>query len=143
MLAEQTDGEPQDAPQFDMWVMRVGAKMVKENLAETGDAENGFDPVLYETRRRRAEFHALRHTFSMLLANVGIPSHTLMKLARHSTIQMTMQYCTHWVLETQSEWWDTSPTLYATLCAIGTHTDATRNNKGIWPCTIKNPREGS
>ncbi|MFW5915566.1 MAG: tyrosine-type recombinase/integrase [Planctomycetota bacterium] len=56
------------------------------------------------SRRERVNFHALRHTFCMLLANAGTPPHTLMKLARHSKIQSTMKYYTHSVLETQAGW---------------------------------------
>jgi len=39
--------------------------------------------------------HALRHTFTTLLARADVPPHVLKHLARHSNVQTTMQHYTH------------------------------------------------
>ncbi|MDA2913630.1 site-specific integrase [Acidobacteriia bacterium AH_259_A11_L15] len=42
--------------------------------------------------RKRCTFHTLRHTFISHLVMAGVPLPTVMKLARHRSIQMTLRY---------------------------------------------------
>jgi len=52
--------------------------------------------IPYRDRSDRvADFHALRHTFITRLARTGAWPATCMKLARHRSIAMTMEYYTH------------------------------------------------
>jgi len=51
---------------------------------------------------RRADFHALRHTFISNLARGGVHPRTAQALARHSTITLTMDRYTHTVLDDQA-----------------------------------------
>jgi len=44
---------------------------------------------------RVLHIHALRHSFTSLLARQGIHPHVLQKLARHSHVETTMRYYTH------------------------------------------------
>jgi len=50
-----------------------------------------------------ADFHALRHTFISNLARAGVHPKVAQTLARHSSIELTMQRYTHTVLEDQSQ----------------------------------------
>ena len=50
-----------------------------------------------------ADFHALRHTFITNLANSGVHPKTAQQLARHSTIDLTMNRYTHSLLEDLGE----------------------------------------
>ncbi len=43
----------------------------------------------------RVDFHSLRHTFCTNLANAGVLPHVCQKLARHSSIELTMKFYTH------------------------------------------------
>jgi integrase len=52
---------------------------------------------------RYADFHALRHTFITNLARSGVHPKVAQDLARHSTIQLTLDRYTHTALETQVE----------------------------------------
>ena len=52
---------------------------------------------------RYADFHSLRHTFITNLARSGVHPKVAQDLARHSTIQLTLDRYTHTALETQIE----------------------------------------
>ena len=47
-----------------------------------------------DDRKRRADFHALRHTYGSLLAKSGIAPRVAMALMRHSDIRLTMNVYT-------------------------------------------------
>jgi integrase/recombinase XerD len=51
--------------------------------------------LLYETEEGFADFHALRHTFLSQLSRAGAPAKVMQKMARHSTIAMTLERYTH------------------------------------------------
>jgi integrase len=53
----------------------------------------GIEPV--DEDGRILDFHALRHTFISRMANSGITPNKAMRLARHSTITLTMNVYTH------------------------------------------------
>lgn len=67
---------------------RHGAKMIRHDLAaallEYRDAQG-----------RVADFHALRHTFITNLIRAGVHPHNAQRLARHSTIDLTLNTYTH------------------------------------------------
>lgn len=48
-----------------------------------------------DARKRVADFHALRHTFISNLARAGVHPRNAQALARHSTIDLTMNVYTH------------------------------------------------
>ena len=67
---------------------RQGSKMIKVDLAAAG--------VPYkDALDRYADFHALRHTFISNLARAGVHPRNAQALARHSTIDLTMNVYTH------------------------------------------------
>ena len=41
------------------------------------------------------DFHALRHTFLSRLGRAGVPAKVMQRLARHSTVELTLGRCTH------------------------------------------------
>jgi integrase len=57
-------------------------KMLVRDLAAAGIPE-------YDELGRRIDFHALRHTFSSLLANAGVAQRVAMELMRHSDPRLT------------------------------------------------------
>ena len=70
---------------------RAGAAMIKADLEAAG--------VKYKDRSGRyADFHSLRHTFVSNLARAGVHPKNAQALARHSTIDLTMNVYTHTVI---------------------------------------------
>jgi len=70
---------------------RAGAAMIKADLEAAG--------VPYQDASDRfADFHSLRHTFISNLARAGVHPKNAQALARHSTIDLTMNVYTHTVL---------------------------------------------
>ena len=85
-LAEKPAGEP-------VWPgkwasQRHGAEMIRIDLT-TADIDAEDD------RGRVVDFHALRHTFISNLARAGVHPRNAQALARHSTIDLTMNVYTH------------------------------------------------
>ena len=71
---------------------RQGSKMIKADLKVAG--------VPYkDANDRYADFHALRHTFISNLARAGVHPRNAQALARHSTIDLTMNVYTHIAME--------------------------------------------
>ncbi len=87
--------DPEDKV-FDMWKTAVGARMMKADLKAAG--------IPYkDSRGRVADFHALRHTFITNLTRSGVHPKTAQTLARHSTMELTMQVYTLVALDTKEE----------------------------------------
>jgi integrase len=63
-------------------------KMLKRDLADANIAYT-------DDAGRDVDFHALRHTFITNLALAGVHPAVAQKLARHSSIELTMKYYTH------------------------------------------------
>ena len=82
-----TDKKPQDTV-FAMPHSANTANMLKEDLAE---AEIEYT----DASGRDCDFHSLRHTFITNLALAGVHPTVAQKLARHSSIELTMKYYTH------------------------------------------------
>ncbi|MCA8916603.1 MAG: tyrosine-type recombinase/integrase [Planctomycetes bacterium] len=72
---------------FNMPASSHTAEMIRADLTAAG--------VEYETEEGFADFHALRHTFITNLARAGVMPHQAKRLARHSSITLTMDYYTH------------------------------------------------
>jgi site-specific recombinase XerC len=71
---------------------RQGSKMIRADLEVAG--------VPYkDANDRYADFHALRHTFISNLARAGVHPRNAQALARHSTIDLTMNVYTHIAME--------------------------------------------
>jgi integrase len=103
-LAEHCSGRDPGDNVFDMWKTAVGARMIKGDLKASGDKENNINPVPYKDKRGRvADFHALRHTFITNLARSGVHPKTAQALARHSTMELTMQVYTLVAMDTKEE----------------------------------------
>ena len=81
---------------FDMWRSAVGARMIRADLQEAGIP-------YHDSQDRVADFHALRHTFITNLARSGVHPKTAQTLARHSTMELTMQVYTLVALDTKEE----------------------------------------
>ena len=68
------------------WTERAGA-MIQMDLEQAG--------VPYETADGVADFHALRHTHLTNLAKSGAHPKTIQELARHSTVQLSLDRYSH------------------------------------------------
>ncbi len=53
----------------------------------------------YQNDLGKADFHSLRHTFCILLARSGVQPQIAQKLMRHSSIDLTMNFYTHILME--------------------------------------------
>ena len=73
----------------------AGAKMLKTDLEFAG--------VDYENEYGKADFHSLRHTFCTMLAKSGVQPQVAQRLMRHSSIDLTMNYYTHILIEDKAE----------------------------------------
>jgi len=85
-LADKAAGEP-------VWPgkwasQRHGAEMIRID-------QTAADVDYEDERGRVADFHALRHTFISNLARAGVHPRNAQALARHSTIDLTMNVYTH------------------------------------------------
>ena len=71
--------------------MDKGAEMLRKDLESAN--------IPYTTREGNANFHALRHTFCTNLAKSGATPQLAQRLMRHSTVNLTTNYYTHYDLE--------------------------------------------
>ena len=95
---------------------REGYKMIKRDL------DGAVIP--YETEEGKCDFHALRHTYCTRLARAGVQPQIAMKLARHSTIDLTMKHYTHFSLQDKSEAMQKLPQInFGENIAVRTGTD--------------------
>ncbi len=88
----------------------VGAKMIRYDLANTASKNQKAIPYK-DSAERVADFHSLRHSFITALANSGVHPATAQKLARHSSIELTINRYTHSILENQLEAVEKLPSL--------------------------------
>ncbi len=84
------------APVFDMWPSAQGARMLKGDLKAAGIP-------FKDSLGRQADSQALRHTFITNLARSGVHPKTAQTLARHSTMELTMQVYTLVALDTKEK----------------------------------------
>jgi integrase len=103
------------------------AKMIRGDLRESRQAwlERASDAAERDERERSsflcyrdeaglvADFHALRHTFITNLADSGVHPRIAQQLARHSTIQLTMDKYTHTVWSSLTDALEQLPDLSA------------------------------
>lgn len=88
MMKTYLAGKPEREPVWPGSWTEAGAEMVRLDLAAAG--------IPYEDDDGRVfDFHALRGQFISLLAAKGVHPKVAQVLARHSTINLTMDYYTH------------------------------------------------
>ncbi len=89
-LGEWLAAKPADIPVWPgKWAsQRHGAEMLRIDLSNADIDDR-------DTRGRVVDFHALRHTFISNLARAGVHPRNAQALARHSTIDLTMNVYTH------------------------------------------------
>ncbi|MDB5312089.1 MAG: xerD 1 [Gemmataceae bacterium] len=90
-LGDYLRGKPKGKPLWPGKWVRLGAKMLRVDLAAAGvpyvtDGANG---------KEYADFHALRHSFVSALAAADVGPKVLQELARHSTPTLTLGRYTH------------------------------------------------
>ena len=73
---------------------KTGAVVIRVDLATAG--------IPVETEKGIADFHALRHTFITGLAKSGVHPRIAQALARHSSIDLTMNVYTHVEIESEA-----------------------------------------
>jgi integrase len=86
-LAKWLRGMPKDEPIWPGGWYRKAAEMMRVDLEAAKIAYRSADGVL--------DFHALRHSYISSLVRAGVQPKTAQILARHSTIDLTMQVYTH------------------------------------------------
>ena len=97
-------GLPEAAAFLHVPAGRVGAKIMRADLLSA--------KVAYKDASGRiVDFHALRHTFISNLANGGVHPSVAQRLARHSTITLTMDRYTHTFLGDRQTALDVLPDL--------------------------------
>ncbi|MGD0138497.1 MAG: tyrosine-type recombinase/integrase [Tepidisphaeraceae bacterium] len=138
MLAKHLAGKMPTAPAFTMprrdtiidmmqadltaartaWIAAAGTQQ------ERGERESGTFLAYKDDAGRCADFHALRHTFISNLAAGGVHPKTAQRLARHSTITLTMDRYTHLRREDLAGALEVLPDLSSTRrVAVATGTD--------------------
>ncbi len=101
-LADKSDAQPVWSGK---WAShRHGAEMIRNDLT-AADVEYEDD------HGRVADFHALRHTFISNLARAGVHPRNAQTLARHSTIDLTMNVYTHVDMEDLADDLESLPSL--------------------------------
>jgi integrase len=100
------------------WIAAAGSQQ------ERTERDSGTFLAYVDDAGRYADFHALRHTFISNLAAGGVHPKTAQRLARHSTITLTMDRYTHLRREDLAGALDTLPDLSSTRqAAMMTGTD--------------------
>lgn len=89
------------APAFPMQKTRRGSEMLQKDLAAAG--------IPFENEHGQVDFHSLRHTFISTLARGGVHPKVAQTLARHSTIQLTMDCYSHTTIEGSAKALDALP----------------------------------
>lgn len=94
MIERQLCGKDPQEKAFPMPHKANGAAMMRKDL----DAAK----IKYtDESGRDCDFHALRHTFITNLSRAGVHPTVAQKLARHSSIELTMKYYTHVLYESE------------------------------------------
>lgn len=83
MLRQYLADKPQDKPVWAGWWRRRASELMKVDLAAAG--------IEYETSDGFADFHSLRTLYITGLFRAGVHPRIAQQLARHSTIELTMQ----------------------------------------------------
>jgi len=103
-----------------------------QNAQDASEAAKGTFLAYSDGAGRKADFHALRHSFISNLAAGGVNPKTAQTLARHSTITLTMDRYTHLYAGDMSAALDALPDLSASIGqaqrATGTHDEAAGNS---------------
>lgn len=86
-LSKWLRGMPKDEPVWPGNWYRKAAEMLRVDLKAA--------EVAFSTSDGRLDLHALRHTYVTSLSDAGVHPKTAQELARHSTIDLTMNFYTH------------------------------------------------
>ncbi len=108
LLRAWVESHPPDASLWPGTWWRRAADMLKRDLKAAGI------PAVDE-RGRVLDFHALRHTYISNLASAGVHPSVAKELARHSTIQLTMDRYTHVAQEKMAEALEALPSIAGSL----------------------------
>jgi len=96
-----------DAPAFPMPKWTNGAKLIRFDLANTGDpadvaeakrarGETPLEPIPYTDERGRvADFHSLRHALATMIGRAGVPIKLAQTIMRHADPALTLEVYTH------------------------------------------------
>jgi len=96
-----------DAPAFPMPKWTNGAKLIRYDLANTGDpddvaeakrarGETPLEPIPYTDERGRvADFHSLRHALATMIGRAGVPIKLAQTIMRHADPALTLEVYTH------------------------------------------------
>jgi integrase len=88
------------------WIEEAGADAEERQRRERSD-----DLAYEDAEGRTFDFHATRHSYITLLAKSGVHPKMAQDLARHSTIDLTMNHYTHLRLYDQAAALETLPSL--------------------------------
>jgi hypothetical protein len=96
-----------DASAFPMPRWTNGAKLIRYDLANTGDpadvaeakrsrGETPLAPIPYTDERGRvADFHSLRHALATMIGRAGVPIKLAQTIMRHADPALTLEVYTH------------------------------------------------
>ena len=113
VLSEWLQGRPAGIPLWPgNWAQFNSAKMIRADLDAGRESRQNAAKTPHERQERErssflkyadasgrfADFHSLRHTFISNLARAGVHPKNAQALARHSSIELTMNVYTHTVL---------------------------------------------
>jgi len=109
----------------DLAAARTAWIAAAQTAQERGEREGGTFLAYIDDAGRYADFHALRHTFISNLASGGVHPKTAQRLARHSTITLTMDRYTHLRRDDMADALMTLPDLSGPIrqSAVATGTD--------------------
>jgi integrase len=111
------------------WIAAAGSQQ------ERGEREESTFLAYIDDAGHYADFHALRHTFISNLASGGVHPKTAQRLARHSTITLTMDRYTHLRRDDLAEALTTLPDFSspARQVAVATGTDGKSLSPSLSP----------
>ncbi len=146
-------GLPSDRPVWSGTWAKVAFKMIARDLAEAraawiaeaaGDADESqrreqSDFLAYHADAGTGDFHCLRHCYISALARSGVHPKTSQVLARHSTINLTMNAYTHVRLHDQAAALEALPSLLPSAPAAtgAARATGTESATGVVPHVVR------
>ena len=135
------------------------AEKLRSIRGEAGDGDRVFArvPLMKEHRRwlaaagipyldhqpRRADVHALRHTYGTMLSKVGISPREAMELMRHTDLRPTMKVYTNPRVFDLSKAVEKLPTVSIELPGPTKPVAASADNNGVGVTNESEPKEGN
>ena len=106
----------------------AGAKMIKVDLEAVG--------LEYSNDMGKADFHSLRHTFCTMLAKSGVQPQVAQRLMRHSSVDLTMNFYTHILIEDKAEAISQLPSFEVAEAVLTGTNESTENTDNIKGCFL-------